>query len=130
MRSARSRLLITASGSVGLVFLALNNPAETSWLPPCIFLKLTGFECPGCGSTRCLHEVLRGNLSTAMNLNVLSIIAMPWLLWRFGKWLVGRSPTTSQRDYRFIIGIGVCVVVFGVLRNIDYAPFTYLSAAK
>jgi hypothetical protein len=73
---------------------------------------------------------LRGNLSAALNLNVLSVIAMPWLLWRFGKWFVGRPPATNHRDYRFIVGIGLCVIAFGVLRNVDYVPFSYLSAAK
>ena len=30
---------------------------------PCLFKKLTGIDCPGCGTQRALIELLRGNLN-------------------------------------------------------------------
>ena len=130
MLSARYRILVSVVASSGLVFLAIRDPAKESWLPPCVFLKLTGFECPGCGSTRCLHQIMQGNLRGAFDLNVLCVLALPWLLWRLSKWLTGRLPTTSNRDYRYIVAIGVSIVLFGILRNIEHDPFTFLSAAN
>jgi hypothetical protein len=73
---------------------------------------------------------MHGNLRGALDLNVLCVLALPWLLWRFGKWLAGKSPTTSNLDYRFIVAIGVSVVLFGILRNIEHDPFAFLSAAN
>ena len=34
---------------------------------PCIFHKITGFYCPGCGATRCLLSLFRGNIVESYN---------------------------------------------------------------
>lgn len=33
-----------------------------SWLPECTFLSATGLYCPGCGGTRAVKSLLRGDL--------------------------------------------------------------------
>ena len=35
------------------------------YLPPCMFLKLTGFYCPGCGGTRAVIALLKGKVLTS-----------------------------------------------------------------
>lgn len=121
-------MLSTGAGAIGLAVLALNDPSSSGLFPPCIFLKLTGFECPGCGSTRCLHQLLNGNMREAIDLNVLSVIALPWLTWRFGLWLFGKSPKGKPINYRVLVGVGFIVVSFGVLRNLDGTMFAPLGA--
>lgn len=130
MLSAKSRVLSTVSGAVGLAIIGLNDPATSGLFPTCVFLTATGFECPGCGSTRCLHQILNGNVREAIDLNVLSVIALPWLMWRFGHWLFGKPIRRSLRDYRVIVLVGVVVVVFGVLRNVESPVFAFLAASE
>lgn len=122
-------MLSTAAALAGLLAVGSNDPATSGLFPPCIFLSVTGLECPGCGSTRCIHQMLNGNFQEATDLNLLTVIAMPWLLWRFGRWLLGKEPKGSKVDYRLIAAVGVVVVAFGVFRNIDIPMFEFLAAS-
>lgn len=40
----------------------------TKIFPPCMFHALTGFSCPGCGSTRAVSALLRFDLLTSLKL--------------------------------------------------------------
>ena len=42
----------------------------TKIFPPCMFHALTGFSCPGCGSTRAVSALLRGDLLTSLKLQL------------------------------------------------------------
>jgi hypothetical protein len=44
--------------------------------PKCPFLSLTGFQCPGCGSQRAIHQLLHGNLAASFRLNALFLPAL------------------------------------------------------
>src|SRR5437762_10353071 len=46
--------------AAGAVFLFFFNPAAPAnqWFPKCPFLLLTGYQCPGCGSTRACYQLL------------------------------------------------------------------------
>ncbi|MBQ2813488.1 MAG: DUF2752 domain-containing protein [Akkermansia sp.] len=48
--------------------------------PGCIFRKLTGLECPGCGGTRALRALISGDIGAAMGYNPFIIAALPILL--------------------------------------------------
>lgn len=41
---------------------------------------LTGLECPGCGAQRAIHSLLNGDFVSALHFNVLTVIAIPYLL--------------------------------------------------
>jgi|SRR4030095_6914003 Protein of unknown function (DUF2752) len=58
----RKLSLIALGAAVTLVsFFALGFPA---W--PCPFLKVTGLPCPGCGLTRALFFLIKGDLKTSL----------------------------------------------------------------
>ncbi len=42
--------------------------------PPCIFLRLTGFHCPGCGTTRMAAALLRGDIGAAIYYNPFTLL--------------------------------------------------------
>ncbi len=47
---------------------------------PCIFYKITGYKCPGCGITRALFSILNGNIKEAFKYNKLLFIVTPFLI--------------------------------------------------
>lgn len=55
------------------------NPEEHNVFPRCMFLQITGFQCPACGNQRALHQLLHGNLVEAFQLNAFTVILSPWL---------------------------------------------------
>lgn len=40
---------------------------------------MTGYLCPGCGTTRALHEILNGNIWAAFRLNPLMMFLLPYV---------------------------------------------------
>ena len=57
------------------VYFAL-DPARHPF-PRCMFLTLTGWQCPGCGSQRALHALLHGDIASAWALNPLMLVELP-----------------------------------------------------
>lgn len=47
---------------------------------PCLFTKLTGTECLGCGMTRATMSIMKFDLERAWHFNKLSFIVLPLLV--------------------------------------------------
>ena len=82
MAEARERLLsfafvLMAAGALG--FLYLFNPSASALYPTCPFLAFTGCYCPGCGSLRAVHQLMRGHLVTAFGLNSLMVLSVAFI---------------------------------------------------
>jgi len=98
-------------------------------MPVCLFHKLTGLYCPGCGSGRALHQLVHGNIAAAWRLNPLVVLAIPLLIY-----LVARPGTPAQPDAKHSPlpkwlpwAIVAVIVAFWVARNIPAYPFTLLA---
>jgi len=90
----KSRALFLSGGAVALIGLYLIEPSPAT-TPPCPTRALLGFECPGCGSLRAIHNILHLRLSRAFALNPLTTLlfpAMPIVLLS--------SPRTDGLDWR------------------------------
>lgn len=122
-------LLLLVAGAVFILFRF--NPAQHSFYPTCIFYRVTGLYCPGCGAQRSLHALLHGELLAALHFNPLFILALPFLLFAGGRFL-WRQMTGKPlapifiRPFWISLLAGV-VIAFGILRNIPCVPFTYLA---
>jgi Protein of unknown function (DUF2752) len=132
--SARERLLavaLTLSTLAALLILRFINPASSGLFPPCPFRALTGLNCPGCGTTRGLHQLLNGHAIVALDLNPLMVLALPFMAYVFVSYALvavrGRGLPKVHVPNPLIWVIFWVIVSFWVLRNIPLYPFTLLA---
>jgi hypothetical protein len=96
------------------------NPETRPIFPPCPFLRLTGLYCPGCGTLRALHHLLRGNFSEAVRYNVLTLVALGFMAIYGGSTSLRKQPKVSLVVLWVVVG-------YFVLRNIPVLPFLHLA---
>jgi hypothetical protein len=124
-------VVVAAAAAAAITCIALRDPNEPGAYPLCPFRALTGWDCPGCGSMRALHALTRADLRTAIDQNLLLVLVLPFLIWRWIAW-TRRSwikRTTGQEVPRRLAAapvlyafIGV-VLLFWVVRNLPGVPF-------
>ena len=100
--------------------------------PPCIFYKLTGLYCTGCGTGRAAVAILHGDLLAAFGYNPLSVILAPFVAYYLLKvyiaYVFGRDLLPFFKVERgTLIAVLVIMIAFTVLRNIPVDPFVYLA---
>ncbi|MGV0792220.1 DUF2752 domain-containing protein [Mycolicibacterium sp. XJ1819] len=104
----------------GLAYVGLGDPHSARFFfPACPFYALTGWYCPGCGGLRMTHDLLHGDLASAVTDNVFLLVALPLLLvWVLVSRYRGRQAMTASA-----IGvILVAVVAWTVARNLPGFP--------
>lgn len=117
--------------ATGFVFIYLVNPVTTRIIPPCPFLWATDCYCPGCGASRAFHALARGDFGEAFGYNPLLVLALPALGYVYlsflGNEFFGRRlpAPTGLRAWTWVIPI--VIVVYWVVRNLPWEPFTYLA---
>lgn len=99
------------------------DPAKTSLFPRCPFLMITGYECPGCGSQRAIHQLLHLNIVSALKYNAFVVMAIPYLfLALYMEYFGGkvRFPKVYGVLYGKDVAIAVLVfiVLFWIVRNL------------
>ena len=124
-RKLESRVLLVIAVVALLVcggLLYFFNPAQHSFYPRCAFYQITGWQCPGCGGLRAMHQLLRGQILTALQMNALAVLFLPavtWCLWR--EWWRGGVKLRA----RWIWLLGATLLLFGIIRNLP--GFGWLS---
>lgn len=117
---------ITILGAGAVVFFF--NPSSNGFYPVCLFHRLTGLNCPGCGGTRSLYALLHGHIQAALKDNALFITLLPAVAlrcaWLAGKKSLGR-PVGQFVPVKFLWALLAIAVVFTVLRNLP--AFAFLS---
>ena len=118
-------LIVAAIGATGLL-LHFFPPGRFPIYPVCMFHKLTGLHCPGCGGTRAAYALVEGDLARAFRMNAAFILALPVIVYlavedRFAtRWRVGRRPWFSRTCF-------IALALFWILRNIPVWPLTLLA---
>lgn len=120
----------------GLLFLYFHfNPTDHSFFLACPFHAATGYYCPGCGSQRAIHQLLHGNIGIAFWLNPLLLITLPILIYALGQKAYNFIFNTHFRvgifyNKVFIYGYFGFAILYWILRNLPYYPFTLLSPSN
>jgi hypothetical protein len=74
--SDRSLALVLALGAASALALLPFAARFAAFVPPCPFHALTGVPCVGCGTTRALVALARGDVPGALAWNPLSALAL------------------------------------------------------
>ena len=120
-------LLIWLSIALGATYLFIFEPGKTGFFPACPFRTLTGFTCPGCGSTRGLHRLLHGDIISALEFNPLMVLSLPFLLYALVRYTAaavsGRPLQRHNLDAKYIWMLFGVIMSFWIFRNTRFYPF-------
>ena len=120
-------LLIWLSIAIGATYLFIFEPGKTGFFPACPFRTLTGFTCPGCGSTRVLHRLLHGDIVSALEFNPLMVLSLPFLLYALFRYTAeavsGRPLQRHNLDAKYIWMLFGVIMSFWIFRNTRFYPF-------
>jgi hypothetical protein len=104
------------------------NPSTHGFYPVCLFHKLTGWNCPGCGGTRSVYALLHRNFSLALKDNALFIVLLAAAVAR-GIWfaanMIRRQPAGNFLPANILWALLAVAAVFTGLRNLP--AFAFLS---
>lgn len=107
-------------GILGAVLYYRFDP-ESGFFPQCLFKVTTGLDCPGCGSQRALHALLRGDIGEAWGYNALFVAELPVIAVLLVLWtLPGRFPRAERLLYSrtFILAVLAAIIIWTIIRNI------------
>lgn len=92
----------------------------------CIIHRLTGLNCPGCGITRMVIALSKGEIYQAFRYNPLVFIELPIILILLALYIFKKE---YRKTIEIIFMILVIIAIFyGVIRNIPM--FSYLAPTK
>ena len=116
----RKPILWILVGVAALAVYFLFDPATANFFPGCVFLKLTGLKCPGCGSQRAVHSLLHLDFAAAFRYNALLVLSLPVVFFLLVvEMLRTRCPRLYSRVHSqaVIWTIVAIVLVWWVMRN-------------
>lgn len=107
------------------------NPVSAGFFPQCPLYQMFGINCPGCGLTRGFHALFHGDVFGALHYNAL----LPVFGFILGYLLLsmlliavrGRGLSWKIFSPALLYGFLALVLIFGVVRNLPFYPFTILA---
>ena len=116
--------LLAGAGAGGAAVLFTFDPSRNGFYPLCLFHRVTGWNCPGCGGLRATHQLLHGHLGEAFRLNALVVLAVPALLALAARWLWvrgrGRRIPPKPLATFWIWALLALMLGFGLARNLPF----------
>ena len=112
-----SKLIVLSGLLIGYYF--LNAVFKISI--PCIFYKMTGFHCPGCGVTRLFFSLFKLDFYQAFRYNPLIFIFLIIFVIKLLISIVTKRKLTFSKTWITIMLIAT--IIFWIARNIPYFSF-------
>lgn len=124
-------ILLCFAGGVTYTLAVRADGFDAFTSPTCIVKLTTGFDCPGCGGTRAFWFLLHGDLPAAARAHLMAVFVAPYLAYAYLAWAVnlvskGRRLPPLRLSPMAISVFLVAWGAFSVLRNLPWAPFTWL----
>lgn len=112
--------LILLASAIAAVYYNF-DPADTRWLPRCLFHEFSGLKCPGCGAQTAAHALVHGDFAGAWRANPFLMFIVP--LFPLMLWLELASesrPRIYARFYSRPVAFAICasVILWALLRNL------------
>ena len=89
---------------------------------PCLFKLITGYDCPGCGITRCLFSLINLDIKMAFNYNALvTILIVPFIIYYCYMnycYIFGKNNNVKKYVNKISIVLLMVCFVYGILRNL------------
>ena len=95
---------------------------------PCIFHKITGYYCPGCGVTRMLVSLAKGNIIQAFMYNQFLFIMLPffilYLFYSIYLYITDKKDKILKRIPKCMQYILLSItILWGIIRNLSIFPY-------
>lgn len=103
--------------AAGAYILYTVDPSTSGLYPRCLFKTATGYDCPGCGSTRAVHHLLHGRIGTAFRYNPMLFVAGVAFAPALVTLVRGRTPEYVARPW-FAWSALVVTVGWWIARNV------------
>lgn len=114
------RIAIWTAASLLLVgygiWLYLGDPEASSFYPGCLFHKLTGLKCTGCGGQRAAHSLLHGDVVRALHYNSYALTFFP--LFAIGYLFT----PLSRKNWYVYLGLAI-TILYSIVRNFPNMNF-------
>ncbi len=93
----------------------------------CPIKKFLGLYCPGCGVTRMLYSILKGQFYQAFRYNPLIFISLPFIVIYYMDYLYSNTKNKDTKLHFLEPGIWYFLIaifiIYGILRNIEFFDF-------
>lgn len=110
--------------SIGLIYFIIIQ--FTSFRIPCLFRKITGFACPGCGITALIDKLAHFELKAAVSENYAVSLLVPIYLIIYAVRIIFK-PRCLQNNGKlfnaFVWLTLILLILFGIIRNISGFEF-------
>jgi len=118
------------AGAVALAVVAVRDPHVAGAYGTCPLLAATGLPCAGCGGLRATHDLLHGDVASAMTQNALAVALVLLVVVAWARWAVravaerstSRAPGQDASaavggvSTTLLLVVGAVVVVFTLVR--------------
>jgi len=112
--------------------LALVDPSDGGVYPTCPTRVLLGIDCPACGTLRGLHALSRGQVSAALDHNLLLVLAVPIgaaIWWQWVRAAIGRPPRSMVPPRWAPAALLAVATMFAIVRNLPISGLAWLDSA-
>lgn len=107
------------------IFLKISKNVILKYIWKCSFYENTGFWCPGCGNTRAVFALLKGNIIKAAGCNAGFMLMLLLLIMIYIRFLFDMTllPEWAKKPLFWIV-IGIILASYYIARN--FIPILYI----